>query len=296
MIVYSQQALSDHFAGVRLIRNDRIAYDNVARLSTVTASSEQPGFSASTLRNGLTQIYWRPLSLPATVDIVPPTLDPVDFLGLAGHDLGSNNVRVTLQGFDGVGYTDILSAQPTTDEPIALIFSPQVYQSYRLVFDDPEGIASIFSLAVAYLSSAMVMERGPDFGYQPVELSRDDQIIPQRSGSGGFIGAVVERRGNKSSVSYSNLTNSFYRNVFDRFVEFAVTTPFFHISLPEPAIVEQTTLDLDFAGDFFGATEALGYPNSGVSFVRCPRNISPSKGQNNGRFNVSFEMEGLTRG
>lgn len=297
MIVCSQGLLDSYLAGNSVLRNDQIGYMNLLQTAVLTPSSTLPGFNSSTLRNGLTQIYWRPSSLPATLDIAPTETQQVNYCGLAGHNLADAGITVYLQASTGAGYFDIAAVTPETNEPIVFLFEPANYPTYRLRFEDPGALGVLFSLAVVYLGQSLEMERGPDFGYAPIELSRDDRIMPQMSGSGGFIGSVVEKRGNRSSISYSNLTNAWYRRYFDPFVDAAVSRPFFHISLPEPD-QQSDSLELDFAADQYAVQSYFASKNGGVSFVRIPQgqNISPTKSENDGRFNVSFEMEGLARG
>src|SRR5690625_3349132 len=78
-----------------------------------------------------------------------------------------------------------------------------------------------------YLGRALRMKRHIYRGHTPANLSRQTDILPQRSVNGAFLGRSVIRRGIATTYAFNNLPADWYRENFDPFVQSALERPFF---------------------------------------------------------------------
>lgn len=177
--------------------------------------------------NGLTYNFWEVGTglNQFAVDLGSP--QPVDYLGIAAHTLGSTGRRIYVQrSTDGSSWVTAHSETwfaPATDAPLMVYFPEQSYRYWRFLV---EGGPTAY-IGVAYLGKALRMKRRIYGGHTPANLSRQTDILPQRSVNGAFLGRSVIRRGIATTYAFNNLPADWYRENFDPFVQSALERPFF---------------------------------------------------------------------
>lgn len=296
MIFYSDDLITSWENGEVSLDNDRIGWVNILSFFSYTASSEQIGFSADTLKNGISQVYWRPAVMPATITVSQAELSqgwPVDYIAFAEHDLASKGVSVTLEGGDGITWENIITVTPRSDSPFVALFGNRTHANYRVTFSG----TSVFSLGVMYLGSSLVMERGQNFNFPVPFMNRDDKTFPVRNQRGAFMGAVSETGGVKTTLSFSNMTSDWFTYYFKGFLDVAHYTPFFLSFMPRPSR-SKPSLRLDFEDVVFADRPANFSDRGGAAFLWLPpgESISSQITQNNGRYSVSFSVMGHSYG
>jgi hypothetical protein len=115
------------------LTNPRIAAFPVA--GTVTASSEVAGFSAVNANNALTWTYWRFTSFPATWQLTF-TSAPINYCGIASHNIGSSGGQVAVQEWTGAAWVNIRLFTPTDDSPILVLFATRTTDRMRIRVTD----------------------------------------------------------------------------------------------------------------------------------------------------------------
>src|SRR5690606_4706420 len=112
---------------------------------------------------------------------------------------------------------------PSTDAPLMVYFPKQSYRHWRLrVEAGPRAY-----VAGLYLGRGLRMKRRVCGGHSRASLSRQTDILPQRSVNGAFLGRSVIRRGIATTYAFNNWPADWYRENFDPFVQSALERPFF---------------------------------------------------------------------
>lgn len=262
------------------LKNSRIGWKNY--VAEVTATSQATGFQASSLLNSLTYEFWKPSSLPATLDIDLGQSRTCDYLGLGAHELGGCEIKL-YYSLSGATWVQVAVATLLDNTDAMLLFTPQAARYWRVeigiaepVFVSDfitgeysiwEGGAGFASLAVLFLGEAMPMQRMIYSGHTPGVFSRDTVYSDNESEGGQWLGRSIIRQSLSESFSFAHLTPEWIRDTFEPFRTYAETQPFFALWRP------------------------LGFANE-CTFGRTQQDIKPS---NTGRPNfmsVSFEMRG----
>jgi len=255
------------------LKHARIGYQTYARTLIPTASSEAEGFPAIAARNDDTYEYWRPTEVPAWWQVDLGEARSINYVGIAAHNIGSVGARVTVQhSSDGSTWDDANDASvapssvaPTTDGAMLFLFPAVSARYWRLYVEDV-----IPTIGVVFIGGILAMQRGFYVGHSPVTLSRQTVIRPTVSERGQWLGRSVIRSGLKTSVSWKNLTATWYRENFDPFVSSARSYPFFFAWRPSefPAELAYASCDSDIAPDNSGPKSymSVGFTLSGAGY------------------------------
>lgn len=188
-------------------------------VASIDAPSDAPRRNAL---NGLTYNYWWLDTGTQTLEVSLGSSQPVDYVGIAAHTLGSTGRRVRVQRGTTNAHSEAWFA-PSTDAPLMIYFPQASGSSWRVQVEaGPEAY-----IGVVYLGRALRMKRRIYGGHTPANLSRQTDILPQRSVNGAFLGRSVIRRGIATSYAFNNLPADWYREHFDPFVQSALERPFF---------------------------------------------------------------------
>lgn len=269
MIVYPASFVAS--ADVSL-RNSRIGYHTYTReaAAVVSASSETDDGPKDAPQRPDTAEFWLASSDPATWTLDIGSQQPVDYVGIAGHELGSNNALVAVHvSTDGVAWQSFSSdLMPSDDSPIMFLDEQVICRYVRLTFTSGVSPSTPSRIAVIYVGVALAMQRTIYGGHRPLSLSRNTVLHRSMSQGGQFLGQGIRRMGVGTSVAFRHLTPSWYRSSFDPFVKAARRFPYFFAWRP------------------------LSYPRE-VGFVWTGKDISP---QNMGVLDfmqVSWDMSGI---
>lgn len=212
-----------------------LAHDQIADLtgaavsaSTTAAASGTTTFDAANAVDGLTYDYWQASAGGAQwLKIALTASAPVDFLGLAAHDLGSRAASVLFEGsLDDATWVTLLAAfTPPNDKPLLKLLPAVVsYRYYRVTFTPGNGVQKIGALM---LGRATPMQRGVRVGHKPAPFARKVEFTTNHTESGNFVGRSILRVSNDIDIQLSSITDAWYREKFEPFALKAETKPWF---------------------------------------------------------------------
>lgn len=233
----------------------------------VTVSSEIAGAPKDAPLRPDTAEYWQASSLPATwkVDLGAPR--DVDYVGIAGHTIGTEGCTVDIDtSLDNVAWTAFAaSVLPGDDTPLLFL---DAVRSARYVRVTLSGGSAVPLVAVVYVGVALVSERdvvGP--GFTPINLSRQTVMNRSLSRGGQFLGQNFRRNGVTGSAKFQYLDPDTYRAQWDPFVKHARRYPFFFGWWPSdyPEEVGYVWCDKDIRPSYMGFIDAGGAALMAVS-------------------------------
>lgn len=245
-----------------------IGWQNLVRFGGVTADSEEVNFPAAHLANPATTYRWQSASLATqyvTVDTSPD--DPVDYVGLARHNLGSGQITVSVEAYVLGSWVEVFAPySPGTDAPILMRFTEVPTAELFRIKLVPSAVAP--TIAVMYLGKLLVLERRIYVGHTPLPYGRDTEFTNAVAENGDFQGRITLRERLETSVSLSNLTPAWYRTKLDPFIASGKDNAF-----------------------FFG-WRPLTYPLE-VGYAWLTNNPKPSNQRSNGMMQIGLQMGGL---
>lgn len=208
----------------RPLNHARIGYHNLVLNSSVVADDELPDFPASVLENPSTAERWRSNATSPSVNIFFNTgANVVNYVAIAAYKL--ENVFVEIRTDSNIINSTFVTKE--MNEPILFLFDDVSTTKIGVVFIGPRSGSGTKEVGVIYTGRILEMERAFFSGHSPMVLSRNTTKTNNISEGGQYLGTSVIRRGQRGSFSWSNLSDRFYRNEFDPFVDFATNSPFF---------------------------------------------------------------------
>ncbi len=255
--------------------NPIIGWDNQLTAANVVADSEDINYPATNLANPATIPLqsWKAAALtsPQYITITPAGTSPIDYMGIAGHNLGTIGAVLTVQYelASNIGvWVDAATFTPAGDSPIIVRFEPQFITRIRLKL----VLSTVFlpSIAAIYVGKLIVMQRRIYVGHTPITMARQSTYYSPLSESGKFLGRLLIRRGLSSNANFQNLTPGWYRTYL------------------EPAIAA------NMDRPFFFAWRPGTYPLE-VGFVWLTSDPKPTNQLSNGMMQVSLDFSGIIK-
>lgn len=215
---------------------------NLVTANAVSATSADPGHPASNVANPSTALKW--VAAPGSPEddqyltVTIDSVDNVDYVGIAGHNLGSGRIPVSIEGAtQEVGsppepdWTEIVPPSiRANDEPLIFRFTPQSLSGLRIRMQP--GVEAP-EIAVVHVGKLLVAERGTSADHTPINLGRQTNIVTGRSESGKFLGRIVLGESRQTSFSIQHMKSAWYRAKFDPFIAQAQEKPFFFAWRPQ---------------------------------------------------------------
>lgn len=172
----------------------------------------------------------------------------MNYVAIGAHNLGSSGATIVIETAPTVAgtWTERVVATPTDDTP--LFFT----------FDDVEDVEDVRvtvtggsdrEIGVIYAGDVLIMQQALYGGHTPITLSSQTEYRNAMSDTGNFIGRRVRRKGQATSFSWENLTDDWYREYFQPFVNSAKTVPFF----------------IKWRPDYYSDEVAFGYTTGDIS-------------------------------
>lgn len=212
-------------AGIKA-NHGRIGYVSYTQDATITATSGTD--TAQALATVSTWERWQPDGGTQSITFDFGTSRSVDYVGLSGYDLAGATVTVATSP-DGVSsFTTVATFTDFSRQSVMALFDAVSAQRLRVTVTRTEAPA----LGVVYCGPVLALERASRGGSQPAPLNRKTGYSNEFSAAGNVLGRVINRQGNETQVSLSNLTDAWYRASFDPFVQAARTSPFFYLWNP----------------------------------------------------------------
>jgi hypothetical protein len=205
-----------------------IGWHNVVTSAAIAADTEDADHPATNMANPATHLMWvASPSSPAVDEYVTITTgynDEIDYVGIARHNLGSENIPVSIEGYAG-SWVEIVEETILSDDGPALFrFDPAVYSQVRVRLQPGDAPASI---AVLYVGKLLVMERRLYVGHTPLDYARKTRVINALSESGNYLGSIVLGQVAASSAAFQLIDPAWYRTYLDPFIARGKGTSFF---------------------------------------------------------------------
>ena len=207
-----------------------IGYENLFLNGTLSATSEATGFEKENAIDWLTNDWWKPSAggtYYITVDL--GSADSADYLGIAGHNLGTESATVSVEyssdNFSGDINDAFTPVALTSDAVYVKSFSTQSARYWRL------KVASTNAALIGQVSigAQMAITEQPDVGFSPPNFSPDDKIINSKSEGGQFIGRSVVSLGVEFSIPFMFLDPAWVRTTWEDFTTHGKRYPFFYV-------------------------------------------------------------------
>jgi len=145
----------------------------------------------------------------------------VDYIGIAKHNLNQIGLTVTIK-YNGI---TVVPAQSVSDKQ-ALLFLNNI-ASPDTVEIIISGATSPPRIAVLYVGKALRLQRNIYVGHTPISYGRKRTAINGVSENGQYLGEIVVREMNMTSVNLQNLTPDWYRQNLDPFFALSPRVPCF---------------------------------------------------------------------
>lgn len=236
MIVISSSLVLEA-TGTEGANNPVIGYEQLVTITNVTADSEDANSPVTNVANPATNLLWVSDSTSEQyLTVVHDRVDPIDYVGIAEHNLGSTGCQVSIEGYseldegEPVWFELVESALLADDQPAIFRFEPQSLIGVRLKMtpDDTEP-----AIGVVYVGKLLVLPRPIYVGHTPITLGRNSQVMSAMSESGKFLGRVVMSESVSTSIQLQHLPRGWYRTYMKPFTDYAVENPFFFAWRPQ---------------------------------------------------------------
>lgn len=273
MIIYTRSFLAGAAASATPLTHARIGYQTWTRdlaVTSVTVSSETADGPGDAPLRPDTYEYWEASSLPATWTVDLGAARDVDYVGIAGHTIGTQGASVLVEYSTDNATWLPFSAEtaPGTDAPILFLDDTTFARYWRVTIDGQNSPGDPPRVGVIYIGEVLAMQRMIYGGHTPITLGRDTVLKNAMSRGGQFLGQNIRRMGVATDVAFRHLEAAWYRANFDPFVKAARQYPYFFAWRP--------------------AT----YPQE-VGYVWTPQNIEPSNMGVRGFMEVRWSMRGI---
>jgi hypothetical protein len=220
--------------------NAIVGWQNVVVASNISADSAETGFPASNMANPATFLKWKgaafnspPDSPPVDehVTIVTNSIEPIDYIAIAGHNLCSSATPVSIEGLISGAWQELVAPVVLPDDgPAIFRFVPQSLSQVRIRLQDGSAPASI---AVVYCGLLLIMQRGLYDGHTPLTYARRVEVTNGRSERGQFLGRIVTGESLASPAAFTLLSPDWFRTYMDPFLIAAKEIPFFFAWRPQ---------------------------------------------------------------
>jgi hypothetical protein len=210
-----------------------IGYDNVLRRSDASFSSVEQ-LTANPLQcslDGKLFTAWKPPASPGrymrfTVDFSASV--SVDYLAIAGHNIGSASELVILEWWNGSAWVSVLSFTPTPEAVAVRSFASASSSKWRFTVDAGSGhtIDPALRISVLNFGAALAMPRlmAP---LSPPGIAQGRDNINNISHGGKFIGASSYYAPFDVVFDFKLLTPEWVRDYVPNFIESSRDFPFF---------------------------------------------------------------------
>ena len=186
----------------------------------------------------------------------------IDYIGIARHNLDQVGLTITVK-FNGI--TVIPASSVSSIQAILFLLNEATPDTVEIII---KGATVAPQIGVIYIGKALRLERNIYVGHTPILYSRDRTSFNGVSENGQYLGEVVVRQTNSTSVNLQNLTANWYRTELDPFFALKPRPPCFYAWRPE------------------------GYPlEVGYCWVEGKPNMSNQL--SNGMVQCSFNMRGI---
>jgi hypothetical protein len=212
------------------VNNPRLGWHSIAVAGTVTADQEQADYPLVNLLNPITYLQWRAVDASEqSITISLPDAQAVDYIGVYGHNWGSQATTVHVEYSTDAGDTWTAAMAPTIPDELDRV----LFRTFTEVTADLFRVRLVPSsevppeASILYFGRVLVIPRRIYVGHTPLSMGRDAQVSTGLSQSGQFLGRVLESIGYDTSVAFQHLSPTWVRDELDPFIRACITRPFF---------------------------------------------------------------------
>lgn len=209
-----------------------IGWQNLITAAGIEADEEDASYPVTNLANPSTALRWQAETTgDQYVTFTLSGVDPVDYVGIARHNLGTGQAIVSVEAWDGDSWEEVAGEFiPAGDQPIVIRFE-EVQPSQIRIKLQPGSV--IPRMAVVYVGTLLRLQRGLQPGLVPLTWAASDDVVRAESEAGDYLGAIVLRRSLSNSVSIQWLDYDWWTVNMPGFIEHARSgQPFFFAWLP----------------------------------------------------------------
>jgi hypothetical protein len=210
-----------------------IGWDNIVTPTNISASTADANYPVTNLANPATHLFWQVGGAysPAVyeyITVVTPTTDPVDYVAIAAHNLGSLGIPIGIGYFDAssppVWTTLVADSVLANDSPALFRFTAQSLVTVSIRLGPTSLLAQI---AVVYAGKLLVLPRKLYQGFVPIPYGRIAKVTSGRSEAGQFLGRIVTQEFVKDTVPLSLIDPTYFRDHIADFLVDSKENPFF---------------------------------------------------------------------
>lgn len=253
-MVLTMQTLSGN-AGV-------IGYNNVLNVNNVTATSALDTNPITNVANPATAYTWEASSAADQTITINTAGQTIDYIGIARHNLNQVGLTVTVK-YNGI---TVVPATSVSDiQAILFLQNEATPDTIEIIIS---GATQPAQIGVIYTGVSLRLERNIYVGHTPITYGRNRKTVNGVSENGQYLGEIVVRQTNITSVNLQNLTPAWYRSFLDPFFALTPRVPCFWAWRPE------------------------GYPSE-VGFCWLEGEPSMSNQRSNGMVECSWSFKGI---
>ncbi len=214
-----------------------ILYDNRVTFSNVSADSEDADFPITNVANPATNLEWRSASTAEQfVTLAIAATEPVDAIGIARHNFGTEGIAVTVGYFDTSSppvFVALTDAQiPPDDGPLLFQFTADNYDSLSIKLGAGDAEPRI---GVIYAGKLLICERSfPVDGKVLVpSFNRQTDVVNGKSEAGDYLGRIVLNQFTQAAITFTKFKQAWFRSYFLPFIRAVQDdVPFFYAWQP----------------------------------------------------------------
>lgn len=205
-----------------------IGWDNVVSRSSIVSTTQEAAWPTTNLGNPSTYHRWQGTAIATEyLTIRINRDDPIDYIGIARHNLWSAGIQASVETQDtsGGAWTERLAAVQLPDDAAA-IFRIAERACYAARLKMAAGLVAP-RIGAIYCGKLTVVPRRLYVGHAPITLSRQTRVHNGRSEAGDFLGRIELQRMNGTTAPLRNLPADWVRAELDPMLKFATASPFF---------------------------------------------------------------------
>lgn len=201
-----------------------IGWDNIVTVDNISATSEATSYPVTNLANPATHLRWRATSaILQYLTVTTGSADDFDYVGIARHNLSSQNIAVSVEADDGGGFDELVApAILPNDGPALFRWTAAPYTAIRLKLAAGDDVAEIATMFVGKLT---VLPRKLYQGFTQPTHGRMGKEVNAMAESGDYLGTIVTQQHVESKIPLTLVDPTYYRSYLDDFI--AARPPFF---------------------------------------------------------------------
>ena len=210
-----------------------LGWQNDITVAGTSADSEVDFYPATNMANPATNLLWKSDSTAVQyVTFAINEEEPIDYVGIARHNLGSAGVVIELevQLFDSGDWSSLIEGFVVADDaPILVRFLETTANAVRLKLTP---LSTPPEIAVVHIGQMLVMPIGIPSGHTPLIDGRTTRTAAGNSEAGDYLGSIVLSQKLSTSVSFRNIKATWYRQNLRPFVKLGRGATFFYSAFP----------------------------------------------------------------